>query len=49
MSCGVGDGCSSDLLWCRQAAVAPVVPLAQEPPYATGVALKSEKKKNLVI
>ena len=43
-------------LWCRSqmwlgsdvavaAAVAPVRPLAWEPPYATGVALKKTKKK----
>ena len=45
--------CSSDLallwLWCRQAAVAPIQPLAWEPPYATGMALKRKgggNKKN---
>ena len=32
-------------LWHRLAAVAPIVPLAWEPPYATGVALKKPKKK----
>ena len=26
-------------LWCRPAATAPLQPLAQEPPYARGVAL----------
>ena len=31
-------------LWRRQAATAPTVPLAWEPPYATGVALKGQKK-----
>jgi len=31
-------------LWCRLAAVAPIQPLAWEPPYAVGVALKSKKK-----
>ena len=32
-------------LWCWPAAAAPVQPLAWEPPYAVGVALKSKKKK----
>ena len=32
-------------LWCRLAAVALIRPLAWEPPYATGVALKRPKKK----
>ena len=49
MSCGVGRRCGSDLalLWlCRRlAAVAPIRPLAWEPPFAAGVALKSKKKK----
>ena len=49
MSCGVGHRC----MWlgsgiamavCRPAATAPIRPLAWEPPYASGVALK--KKKN---
>ena len=47
MSCGVGHRCGLDpeLLWlrCRLVAVALIVPLAWELPYATGVALK---KKN---
>ena len=30
---------------CRPAAVAPIRPLAWEPPYATGVALEKTKKK----
>ena len=34
-------------LWCRPAAVAPIQPLAWQPPYATGVALKKRKKNNL--
>jgi len=50
MSCGVGYRCGSDLaflgLWCRLAAIALIQPLAQEPPYATGVALKTQKKSN---
>jgi len=33
-------------LWCRPAAVAPIGPLAWEPPYAAGVALKSKNKTN---
>ena len=32
-------------LWCRLAATAPIRPLAWEPPYATGTALKRQKKK----
>ena len=45
MSCGVGRRRSSDLawLWCRPAAVARIRPLAWEPPYATGTALKRQK------
>ena len=45
MSCGVGRRCGSDLmllwLWRTPAAVAPIRPLAWEPPYAIGVALRS--------
>ena len=47
MSCGVGCRRGSDLvllwLWCRPAAVAPIRPLAWEPPYAVGTALKKKK------
>ena len=32
-------------LWCRLAAVALIRPLAWEPPYATGAALKRKKRK----
>ena len=32
-------------LWCRQAAKASIRPLAREPPYAAGAALKRKKKK----
>ena len=50
MSCGVGHRGGSDpaLLWlqCRLAASAPIRPLAWEPPYAAGMALKRKKKKN---
>ena len=49
MSCGVGLRLGLDLvllwLWCRQAAVAPIRPLAWEPPYAAGEALRKQKKK----
>ena len=48
MSCGVGCRCDSELvllwLWCRLAAVAPIRPLAWEPPYAMSLALKKHKK-----
>ena len=46
-----GVGCRHGLdpvllwLWLRLAAVAPVRPLAWEPPHAAGVALKSKKQK----
>ena len=49
VSCGVGCrlGLALSLLWlwCRPAAVSPIWPLAQEPPYAVGMALKSKKQK----
>ena len=55
MSCGVDHRRGSDptllCLWYRQAATAPMRPLAWEPPYAVGVALekaKRQKKKNWV-
>ena len=53
MSCGVGHRCGQYLalvwLWCRPVATAPIRPLAWEPPYATDVALKRQKrKKNLM-
>ena len=52
MSCGEGRRRSSDLallwLWRRlAAAVAPIRPLAWEPPYAVGGALKKTKKDRL--
>ena len=54
MTCGVDHKCGSGpellWLWCRPAAVALIRPLAWEPPYAMGVALKSQKKKkNLLL
>ena len=33
------------LLWHRLATTAPIGPLAWEPPYATGVALKDKRQK----
>ena len=49
MSCGIGCRRGSDLvvlwLWCKPAATALVQPLAWEPQYAAGAALKKTKKK----
>ena len=49
LSCGVDHRCGSDPAWlwlgCRPAAVAPVGPLAWEPPCAMGAGLKSKKLK----
>ena len=49
MSCGVGHRLGSGpvllWLWCRPAAVAPIPPLAWEPPYAMSAALKKAKKE----
>ena len=49
MSCGVGLRLGLDpkwlWLWCRPAAVAPIRPLAWEPPYGEGAALEKAKKK----
>ena len=49
MSCGVGHRCGSDpqllWLWCTLAATALIGPLAWELPYATGVTLNKNKKK----
>ena len=49
MSCGVGRRHCSDpvllWLWRRLAATALIGPLAWEPPYATGVALKRQKDR----
>ena len=51
MSCGVGHRHGSDLallwLWGRPAATALIRPLAWEPPYAEGAALK-EKYNNKI-
>ena len=52
MSCGVGCRCSSDSvllwLWSRLKATAPIRPLAWEPPYAAGAALKRQKTKKII-
>ena len=49
MSDSVGRRCSLDppllWLWCRPAAVAPILPLAWELPYAAGAALKRKKRR----
>ena len=56
MICGVGHRHGLDLallwLWYRLAATVPIRPLAWEPPYDAGMALKGQKdkeKKKLVI
>ena len=50
MSCGGDRRLRSDpvlvWLWCRPAAIAAIRPLGWEPLYATGVALKSKKKRS---
>ena len=50
MSCDVGHRLGSDVallwLWHRPAATAPFQLLAWKPPYATGAALKRQKKLN---
>ena len=47
MSYGVGCRCALDLvlLWLWPAAVAPIQPLAWEPPYGASAALKKRKEK----
>ena len=49
MSCGVGRRHGSDpallWLWRRPVATALIRPLAWEPPYAAGAAVKKEKQK----
>ena len=50
VSCGVVHRHGSDpellWLWSRTVATAPIRPLAWEPPYATGAALKKDKRQN---
>ena len=47
MSCGVGHRCGSDpawlWLWRRPVTIAPIRPLAWEPPSAMGAALERQK------
>ena len=49
MSCGVGRRRGSDpawlWLWCRPVAVAPIRPLAWEPPYAVEAAQEMAKRQ----
>jgi len=49
MSCGVGCRCGLDpellWLWRRPVATAPIGPLAWEPPYAMGEALKRQQQQ----
>ena len=51
VSCGVGQRRSLDpvllWLWCRLAAIAPIQPLAWEPPYAMGEALDKQTNKQI--
>ena len=53
MSCGVGHRCGSDSElcwpWHRPAAIVLIRPLAREPPYAQGVALKTKTDKTTMI
>ena len=52
LSCGVGHrrGLDPELLWLwrRPGATAPIRPLAWDPPYASGVALKKKKRKKKI-
>ena len=49
MSCGAGCRCGLDpvllWLWCRSAAIAPIGPLAWEPPCAAEAALEKAKRQ----
>lgn len=49
MSCGIGHRCGLDVallwLWCRPATIAPIRPLAWEPPCAKNAALERKKKE----
>ena len=53
MSCGVGhrQGLDAALLWlwCKPAAITLIRPLAWEPPYAVGAALKGQKDKKKLL
>ena len=52
VSCGVDRRCGLDLAllwpWCRPAATALIRPLAWEPPYAAGVALRQKTNKKIL-
>jgi len=52
MSCGIGRKGGSDpallWLWCRPVATALIGPLAWEPPYAVGAALKRQTNKKII-
>ena len=52
MSCCVGHRRGSDpvllWLWCKSVAVAPIGPLAWEPPHAVGADLKRQKNEKLL-
>ena len=49
VNCGVDHRCGLDMallwLWHRPVATAPIRPLAWDPPYAAGAALKGQKTK----
>ena len=53
LSCGVGHRCCSDLVllwpWHKPVATDPIRPLAWEPPFAVGAALKKEKHHAIII
>ena len=53
MSCDVGHRCGSNpallWLWCKPAATALIGPLAGEPSYAAGVALKRREKRKKIV
>ena len=53
MSYAIGCKCGLDLallwLWCRLASAGLIQPLTWELPHATGVALKSKKKKKDIV
>ena len=52
MSCGVDHRHGLDLallwLWCRLTTIAPIRPLALEPPYAAGATLRSKQAKKKI-
>ena len=45
VSYGVGRRSGADPMWCRLAAIAPIVPLAWEPTYVLGAVLKKKQNK----